>query len=166
MEFSLPYTLGVFPPEHFGVFPPVCHMTNNQCYGVFPPVNTWSFPSRTFWSFPSCMPHFKLSILTRVEFSLPQIPALHSTSSEYHFYYSNHNLKNKQTETTRTNIALSAPTSTVFFNCNVFSSMQSQALLTTKGITSKNTQCIMLDVYVCVFVWHPEPCCIDSHLFL
>jgi len=36
--------------------------------------------------------------------------------------------------------ALSAPTSTVFFNCNVFSSTQSQALLTTKGTTSKHTE--------------------------
>jgi len=48
--------------------------------------------------------------------------------------------ENKQTERIRINIALWAPTSKVFFNCNVFSSTQSQALLPTKG-TVNHTYC-------------------------
>ena len=39
----------------------LCHTSINHCYGVFPPVYTWSFPSRTFLEFS--LPHATLQII-------------------------------------------------------------------------------------------------------
>ena len=65
MEFSLPYRLGVFPrmPHvKFWSFPYFPYATSiNHCYGVSPPVYTWSFPSLTFLEFS--LPHATLQII-------------------------------------------------------------------------------------------------------
>ena len=60
MEFSLPYTLGVSPPEHFGVVPP-------EHFGVFP-----RMPHVKFWSFLYFL-YVTIQLITAMEFSLPYI---------------------------------------------------------------------------------------------
>ena len=73
LEFFPPEHFGVVPPEHFGVFPRMPHVkfwsfpyfpyatSINHCYGVFPPIYTWSFPSLTFLEFS--LPHATLQII-------------------------------------------------------------------------------------------------------